>query len=235
MAQQIKVSLNKIAEFACSTSSHRRQMIVKQHKNPPVGKFAAVGYREAENFLPTWLSMQLSPHHLQQRYDSLIQLQTSLQGASSTSGHVKGINNGINALSWLMAMMPLPLPDGAVIEPCDQFAVDGLLYGNVLVKARPNAIIVKPKKGNSQLKAGALKFHFSKGTVLSDQAGDIAAVALYEYLNHTSITSAPAHHSLCYSIDACRSSVRTAPANHIKLHQELVAACHEYEAIWHSI
>lgn len=210
-------------------------MIVKQHKDRLKVRYSGASYHQAENFLPGWFSTQLCPQHLQQHHDSLIQLQSCLQGTNTVSGHMQGIDNGINALGWLLNIVPLPLPAGVTIQPCGQFTTDGLSYGNVLVKARPNALIIRPKNGNVQAKVGALKFHFSKSTTLSDPAGDLASVALYEYLNQCSGLPFPALHSLCYSIDACRSSIRTAPASHIKIHQELVDACEQYEMIWNSL
>ncbi len=78
---QIKVSLNKIAEFAYA-NSHRRKIIVKQHKDQNSGHYPAIGYREAENFLPGWIDLQLDQTHLQQRLQGLLNLQATLVGTN---------------------------------------------------------------------------------------------------------------------------------------------------------
>lgn len=146
---------------------------------------------------------------------------------------MKAINNGVNGLTWLVNTGPILFPTNVTLEPCNQFSSDGLIYGNVLVKARPNGLVLR--QIGKRVRVGALKFHFSKGTCLSDEAGDLAAVALYEFLSLTSGVPNSVLHSLCYSIDTCRGSIRTAPAGHIKIHKQLIDACDQYEMIWNSL
>jgi hypothetical protein len=232
MSLQIVVSLNKNSEFAYA-DSHRRKVIVKQHKDQSSGRYPSIGYREAENFLPVWIDTQLDKTHLAQRFESLNQLKASLQGTNQKSGYMQGINNGINALRWLIELGPISFPEDVSLQCCNQFNSDGLRYGNVLVKARPNGLVIRQRKGVTSV--GAIKFHFSKRTPLSDRAGDLAAVGLYEYLKHCSDMTGGVVNSLCYSIDTCRRSVRTAPRSHIKIHNQLVDACEQYELMWNSI
>jgi len=221
MSQQIRVSLNKVAEFTYA-SSKRRETIAHQHKHKV--PFIAAGYQKAEEFLPQYFGNQMDAQLLQNKIAQLVGLNSITPKDS--------YNKGINGLTHLQYMKSFQLED-ITFQPLPMNSQDGLIFGNVFVNIRPDCLILQETKQG--LRVGALKLHFPVTNPLGQKAGKCVAALLFEYLSQMKNLDGTAKHSLCYSLDVPADQTYQASKDYKLLMKEVVASCKIYEAMWNSM
>lgn len=220
-SQQLKVSLNKIAEFTYATSA-RKERIVRDQKNKTA--FRAAGYKEAEDFIPQFFSSNQNILLLSQQIKSLSALHTLTPKDS--------LNNSVNGLLALQEMAPLELGE-VTFHSVPRNQHDGIIIENVFINVRPDVLITKKMRGGIGM--GAVKLHFPKSSKLGEKGGQCVAAVLFDYLSQLDVPLGTPKHNLCYLADVYPNMLCQSPASHKIMTKELEAACRQYELIWHSI
>lgn len=218
---QLRVSLNKIAEFTYASSARKERIVKEQKIKKP---FIAAGYREAEDFIPQFFGKKQDAQLLQQHLQNL----TALHGFTPKDS----LNNSINGLLALQTMTPIPFGN-VEYHQLPRNSHDGIIVEDVFINVRPDVLLTKITKGITTM--GAVKLHFPKSNPLGEKGGYCVAAVLLEYLSQLSAPLGTPKYGLCYSVDVQPNEVYVSPASYKRIMKDLEAACRQYKLLWNSI
>lgn len=216
-----RVSLNKLGEFLTAAPSRRRK-ILKDQKYP--SSFIVARYNDAESAISDYLSSN--------PFDISV-LDTALSK----------IENKVIETDWDSQTKSLNYDAiDSFYDICDQFSfqacslnrvaknvITPMYFGNVSISVRPEILITKKVKDNTQI--GAIKLYFSKTYNLNKESGEYIASVLMEYLKTNQKTHTPTN-KLCCVVDVFGQQVYTAPASYKRRMENVIAATQEISAIW---
>ncbi len=222
MPEQIRVSLNKIAEFAYA-SARRREAIVKEHKHKPT--FIAAGYKLVEDVLPRYFGSQMDAQILQEQL-------ATLSGLHSLT-LLQKYSNGITGVNGLINFSALNIKENVRYMPLPMNASDGLYVEDVFINMRPDCLVLEENRCGTRV--GALKLHFPMSNPLGDKAGVCVASMMFRYLNQSSTLPSKPKHTLCYSLDVPANKAYKSSSGSKTVFANMEAACRQYAQLWHAI
>ena len=222
MSTRIKVSLNKIAEFAYA-SARRKEAIVRDQKNKTA--FKAAGYKKVEDILPRYFDGQMDTQILQSHLTTLSGLHSLIPS--------KEYSNGINGLNNLISFSNLNINGNVRYESLPMNASDGLEVEGVFINMRPECLVIEENKCG--VRVGALKLHFPMSTSLGEKAGVCAATMLFEYLNQASTLPGKPKSILCYCLDVPQNKAYKSSSACVAALANMEAACRHYSQLWTAI
>jgi hypothetical protein len=222
MANQIKISVNKLGEYMTADPSRRKRIIADQKK--PKG-FIVNRYSIARRAIVDYFVHQrgdkreierLMQSLIFEKYDTDFKRSDCILSIEALSVFKNNVTFNEDVFNFNF-------------EKFKNFESNRLDVSGVSVSIRPEVIISGKMRGKPFI--GAIKIHFSKTNPLDKEAGSFISTLLYQYLIET-YPDMKVRHDFCFSLDVFSSTIITAPKNYARKWAQIKDACEEIKIRW---
>jgi len=220
MKDDIKISINPLAEFSSATPGKRRA-IIKQSKN--IKPFIVAYYRTARNRIKKYFENGFS-------LEEIVNGINYLQGKDATTSFQKSDKK--SSIEALRKFLELQFPDNFKNLKCRFLKINDkeLLIEGVKIKIAPDIILEFEKDGKKYV--GGIKFHISK-SLFNLENTTIVATGLKLYLEEkVANDSCQVDVDYCIAVDIFSERITKAPRNHEKFLIKLKKTCAEVKEMW---
>jgi hypothetical protein len=222
LKNEIKISLNPLADFTKSSEAKKRN-IIRQQKYP--NKFLVSWYQLAKARMRKSISQNGDIIPVLEGIEELINRHPMKQ-RQILDKHV--------SIEAMQRYMKMNLPDkirGNKLELIKDPKSKSILINNLEVVVSPDLIFKINIDGKTYL--GAIKLHISKSNIFESKQSSLIATLLHLYLRDVvaerdDIVS----RDLCLSIDVFGESIVSAPMNLTKSLKELNVVFEEIRVLW---
>ncbi|MHB1168898.1 MAG: hypothetical protein ACYC28_06405 [Longimicrobiales bacterium] len=214
-----RISVNKLGDYLVATPA-RRKSILAQQKTPPT--FMVTYYDDAHQVIREFYEHGGADDRIITR--GIERLEARMPESDFEEQRTQG---SVEALSsFLDSLDELDL-DGFEVRPG---AVDPpkLVLRGVAISVRPDLVLTRDGQP-----AGAVKFAFSKGTMVRE-AAEYVACTVHRYVEEVMGSSQPNPRDTLV-LDVFARRVLRAPRSFVRRRKDVDAACEEISARWASL
>ena len=218
------ISINRLAEYATTSSSLRRRNIIKNLKEDK--EFIAQRYSEVYNIMSPYFKSNCEENF----FDPTI---AKINAKTITSKWDK--DDFRNSILALESLNQIAYPDFSNYDVLSTLTpkLDSISWNGVKVSIKPD-VYLKHKKTN---KVGAVKLNISKTTDsrLDDERREYVTAAMKYVFLDKGLVLAEIDNKACISLEAFGKEYSIAPAAYVNKIRHLQVSCQEIADRWDSV
>ena len=223
MADNPRISINKLGEYLEANPS-RRKKIVSDQKNPAT--FITTRYSKARDIAIDFFSNSYDPEIIISGIESI---------ENQPLGSDFQINDNQKSIEYIEKLLDTELPDLSMFTVTKYNGDNPKIVLNALdISVNPDSIIRGTIRGKKVV--GAIKLHISQSNSLNTESAKNVATVLHKFVEeYIAEVDENAELKLCMSIDVFSDIIECAPRSYFRRRNYIADACHEIIMWWNTL